>query len=135
MYEIRMEKYCDFAPKQRNGAGIYLMIFPNGMRYIGKSIHIKDRLKQHIYAFYKKKEGDWHGRAVETFAAGAETKDDIWKCFWRAVDFYIMPTEKGMEGEYETAALKQIMENGKMEEFYNTSYPKDKKEDLFYGLL
>ena len=45
--------------------GIYMLIFPNGMRYLGKSIHINERIRQHFKAFSFA--SDWHSIARSTF--------------------------------------------------------------------
>lgn len=45
--------------------GIYMLIFPNGMRYLGKSIHINQRIRQHFKAFSFS--SDWHSIARSTF--------------------------------------------------------------------
>lgn len=101
------------------------------MKYVGRSKHLLKRLNGHIYSFYKPKENDWHKEGVKEFAPAATSKDDIWKAFWRQVDFYIMPCEEGEEFELEDRALIEIMINKKQGEYYNTAYP-IKEEELLW---
>lgn len=46
-------------------SGIYMLIFPNGMRYLGKSVHINERIRQHFKAFSFS--SDWHSIARPSF--------------------------------------------------------------------
>lgn len=48
-----------------SNSGIYMMIFPNGMRYLGQSKHINQRIRGHFRAFSY--DNDWHAAARTTF--------------------------------------------------------------------
>ena len=51
--------------KEYRGSGIYMMVFPNHQRYLGKSVHINRRLREHFRDFSFS--SDWHDKARESF--------------------------------------------------------------------
>lgn len=128
---IKLKPYNECSVNERRGAGIYLMVFPSGMKYVGRSKNILKRLNGHIYSFFNPRENDWHREGVKEFCPAAKNKDDVWKGFWRQVAFYIMPCEEGEEYELEDRALIEITINGKRNEYYNTAYP-IKEEELLW---
>ena len=48
-----------------SGSGIYVMIFPDGKRYLGKSKHLNRRIREHFRDFSFA--SDWHSAAAHTF--------------------------------------------------------------------
>lgn len=51
--------------KYYSGSGIYMMQFPNGKRYLGKTKHFNRRLREHFRDFSFA--SDWHAAARTTF--------------------------------------------------------------------
>lgn len=128
-FQIVEKKDLDYK-KVKNGegwssaAGVYLMVFPNGMNYIGKSNHIGKRLISHISAFKKpRRKNDWHGEAAKVFHFKGDNFYDYWQDFVQNVDYYIYETEPGKEEELETYYLKQIALRFNQKLYYNTKYP------------
>lgn len=62
----RIDKWSfSYLDKYYSGSGIYVMQFPNGKRYLGKTKHFSDRLRQHFRDFSFA--SDWHAAARTTF--------------------------------------------------------------------
>lgn len=103
--------------------GVYLMIFPNGMKYLGKSNHVGKRLVAHISKF-KKGEG-WYGAARPSFCSIKDPSFfQLWENFRNKVDFFVAFSEKENEEiEMEELYLKRIKMNFRTKEYYNSVYP------------
>lgn len=149
-FKIEMKSYFDSDAWGKGVSGIYLLIFPNGMKYVGKSKNIRKRIGQHVKAFCSR-EPDWHATALETFyKVEREVKyseefvsvriinfdvEKLIKQFWNKVKIYIQTCEEGLKTAYEKQALREIDKNGFREQYYNTQYPKPIKEVDFTGLI
>lgn len=100
--------------------GVYLMVFPNGMKYLGKSNHLGKRLISHISGFRKGEK--WYGAAKQTFCDIEEPSFyQVWEAFRDNVVYYITYDDKPEELEQEY--LKRIELNFRTKEYYNTQYP------------
>lgn len=109
-------------------AGVYLMLFPNGMKYIGKSNHLGKRLISHVSAF--KKGNDWHGKAKDCFCPIKNpTFYQMWESFVQNVEYYIYTVPAGEEDKLEEHYLKQIAFRFNQKMYYNTKYPEISVEE------
>lgn len=161
------ENWFDFALVERfnfktldryfSGAGIYLMEFPNGMRYLGKSKHINKRIRQHFQDFLTAK--DWHNEAYWTFTnkpkpqrpntplsnrrKAQQTFDEeleiyyekrykIVLDFFKNVSLYVWEVEEADITLAENACLQRIADRGKKHNYYNTSYPREERPSYTY---
>lgn len=62
----RIDKWSfSYLDKCYSGSGIYVMQFPNGKRYLGKTKHFNRRLREHFRDFSFA--SDWHAAARITF--------------------------------------------------------------------
>lgn len=137
-FKIEMKSWDDPDAWRKGNSGIYLLIFPNGMKYIGKSKCIPLRIDQHLNDFRYRKT-DWHAAALKTFLLtekkGKLTWKEVFYSFLREVKVYVQTCEEGLETAYEKQALREIDKNGFREQYYNTQYPKPIKEVDFTGLI
>ena len=146
-----------FLDQNYTDSGIYLMIFPNGMRYLGKSKHINKRIRQHFKDFFNAK--DWHKDAYYTFTKKPKPErppshpdwkritknrqeiiDAEMEIFYRkryeiAVDFfknvqlYVWRVSVEDITTAENACLQRIVDRDSQDRYYNTVYPRQYRGD------
>lgn len=100
-----------------DSSGVYLMIFSNGMKYLGKSNKLGSRLSTHISEFRFGK--NWH----EKLNQQGKTFHDTIQWFRNNVQFFICECEP--EDLYEKYCLSIIKNRGEQDQYYNAQYPKE----------
>lgn len=144
---IRIEKFnFKILDQKYAGSGIYIMSFPNGMKYLGKSKHINKRIRQHFLDFSNA--SDWHAAARSTFTKyklpqfNLKLQDEYNRIrykmacdFFHKIKLYIWEVPEDKITWAEDSCLNQIQIENNQSKFYNSQYPKEGLEcsDYIYG--
>lgn len=122
-YEIQFE-ILNSPDELRAQAGLYRLTMPDGMKYIGQSCDISDRINNHILNFmmYGSGNGKWYRAAKKQFPV----IDNMYEYYLSI--FNAMTVEvQYLKGEQDSIllekyALEGVYLNNKKDEYYNTDY-------------
>lgn len=115
---MEWQEYKEIKWQGQAKRGVYLLVFPNGMKYVGMSKNLHKRILTHCKNLSSpKNKTPWYSKAAETI----NTKQgfvEIMKQLEILIYFCDNPEE------VEKELLIDIWVQGNQNLFYNTAYPK-----------